>query len=87
MFWHLSLRELWGELSAAKRRQQHADRRDLRNAWSVEALRRTKRLPKLADLLRERGSRQTFEEQVRIIQGLSRMYGGRVTAVEPNRVQ
>ncbi|WP_315920442.1 hypothetical protein [Mesorhizobium sp. SP-1A] len=70
MFWRLTLREiaviLEGEAGRVRRGQN--DRAWL--AWHVEALARSKKLPKLKDMMHDapqkRARRQTVEEQIAI---------------------
>ncbi|HEX8030273.1 MAG TPA: hypothetical protein VF491_17485 [Vicinamibacterales bacterium] len=61
-FWRLSIRELWLELAADRRRQKHRRERDLSLAWWTESLARQKRLPSLEKLI-GRATRQARKTQ------------------------
>jgi hypothetical protein len=52
-------------------------------AWHIEALHRTKKLPKLDKLLKRRGERapQTPEQMLGIVKMLNAAFGGRVVTL------
>lgn len=70
LFWRLTAREIAVILDGVSNRlkREHNDRASL--AWHIEALARSKKLPKLKDLMhdapKKSKQRQTVEEQIAI---------------------
>lgn len=69
------MRTLMRELVIAKQRREDEHDRDVTLAWTVEALRRTKRLPALKTLFAKRSSERQTSRQLRTtLQLLSEAY-------------
>jgi hypothetical protein len=76
VFWSSTVKELVREFVVAAARARAAHDRDLRLAWSLAALSRTKRLPKLEQLLARRNPQgQTPREMAGVLEQLSAQYG------------
>jgi len=67
---------LFREFVVSKQRQEDEHDRDMRLAWTIEGLRRQKKLPALKSLLTKRRARtQTVHEQRAMLEILSAQYG------------
>ena len=79
-FWNITPREIDRELRAAhKRREIEADER-IALAWHIEAFARTKKLPKLQDIIgkgsRRKSGRQSPDVQLANMKALFLAFGG-----------
>lgn len=68
------MRTLMRELVVAKQRREDEHDRNATLAWTIEALRRTKRLPALKTLFAKRDERQNARQMRTTLQLLSEAY-------------